>query len=117
VSPAGDAFETLPPIVPALRIWSLAKWSQASTSTGRCLRTSGSFMICVIVASAPMRIASPSRAMPFSASMRRMFSSVAPIRLRPIRACTIRSVPPARIVASSESRSASSASCSVAGAR
>jgi len=29
-SPAGEALQTLPPIVAALRNWSLAKWSQAS---------------------------------------------------------------------------------------
>jgi len=69
VSPAGDALQMLPPSVPALRIWSLAKWSQASTSTGRCCRTSGCSMISVIVASVPMRISLPSSVMPDSCGM------------------------------------------------
>jgi hypothetical protein len=88
----------LPPMVPALRIWSLAKWSQASTSTGRCWRTSGCSMISVIVASAPMRISLPSSVIPVSWGMWRMFIKVWRNLMRPAWLCGVRSVPPARMV-------------------
>ena len=53
VSPAGEAFITLPPIVPRFWICAAPIVAAASTSAGRCSRQIGERRISVYVVSAP----------------------------------------------------------------
>jgi hypothetical protein len=69
VSIAGEAFMTLPPIVPTLRVAWEPTIAEASASAVHVLRTAALAVISACVTSAPS-VRSPEASMPRSASMR-----------------------------------------------
>ena len=68
MSPAGEAFITLPPIVPRFWICAAPIVAAASTSAGRCSRQIGERRMSVYVVSAPSSTNSPRIAIPRSSS-------------------------------------------------
>ena len=95
MSMAGEAFMTLPPIVPCARVACEPTMADASARPVKCSRTTGWATSSRCVTSAPRRSPPPVPSMPRRASMPWMPTIRSGSGALPWRAPTTRSVPPA----------------------